>query len=194
MTHPPLRVVVAVLFAAGIGGSRPSARADDLPERANLARKRVEANAGVILVFAYPSEAGAEISKAAVKFDGYRKLADGFELTYTFRWDVPSGTRKDSHLTLAFLFDADGRSDGVLVKEADVYRPTKDAAKSRYVVRGIVRPFFNDVTDLWDELDPLRDKLREHPKVKDDRKHLRAVETASARELCELWLRLEFAK
>jgi hypothetical protein len=191
MINASPRIVVMVLASVGSVGSHSSARAAELPERARLACKYLEPKAEAILAFAYPLGSGAELSKPTVRFDGHRKLEDGFELTYTFLWDAPSGTRKESYVTLAFLFDADGQVDGILVKEADVYRgDAKDPLRARYVVRGVVRPFFNDISDV-DDLVRVRDKLMEHPKIKDNRKHLRTVETASAREMCELWLRLE---
>jgi hypothetical protein len=192
MINASPRIVVMVLASVGSVGSHSSARAaDELPERARLACQYIEPKAAAILAFAYPSGSGAELSKPTVRFDGHRKLEDGFELTYTFLWDAPSGTRKESYVTLAFLFDADGQVDGILVKEADVRRgEAKDPLRARYVVMGYVKPFFNDVSDV-DDLESLRHKLRSHPKIKDNRKHLRTVETASAREMCELWLRLE---
>ena len=188
-------VLVVVLGAiCPIGSGSSASAADELPERARLAGKHLEANAETVFGFAYPTASPATTSKPAVRFDRHRKLDDGFELTYTFRWEAQSRAEKESHLTLAFLFDADGQAEGILVKDFYAYiGEEKNPQKARYVVVGHAAPFLNDVSNTRD-LEPLRDKLRDHPKVKDSRKHLRTVETASARELCELWLRLEQAR
>ena len=185
-----------VMFAAVIGSFTlgSPARAEELPAQARVACQYLETKAVGIFKYCYPAGTGDTPDKPPMKFDGHRKLEDGFELTYTFRWGDKLSPKKEGYVTLAFLFDTDGKMDSILFKDTYLHRGSeKDPLQSRYLRDGHLMPFLNDVSNTAD-LSVLRDKLKEHPKVKDNRKHLRTAETATARELCELWLRLEQPK
>ena len=159
------RLLLAVALPLAVLAAPVAGQDEDSPA-VKKAKALVEKQAENVVRFAHPP---AKFKAAA--FDGFSKLADGFDLVYTFTLDGP--LRSGLTTKLRFTFDKAGRLDFITFKEGDT--------TARH-------PFTQDVTAK--KLGELKEQVRGLKPVRDDRKLLREVEEAKdSKVLLEVWLR-----
>ena len=98
---------------------------------------------------------------------GSDSLKNGFKLTYTY--EVRNILQRGA--SIAFFFDKDGKFEFLDITKSNTGR----------------KPF----DFVGNDLDTLRKFMRSHPKVEDDPAKLKEVIKSSAKELCEMWIKLE---
>ena len=142
----------------------PAAAQDEDGKEVKAAKELLKKQAVNVVLFAHPPGKYKDVA-----FNGFSKLKDGFELTYTFSFDGP--VRKGHTTKLKFTFDKVGKLDFLSKVETTA-----------------VEPFTKDVSAK--KLAELKDKVKGVPAVKDDRKLLKEVEEAKdSKVLLEIWLR-----
>ncbi len=138
------------------------------PQEVQQAREIIKDNGRSIVYFALPT-----YKYVSAGYNDYRRLSDGYELTFTF--ESKSFWRTNT-TRMAFYLDQSGRFDYCkVVRSTTHYTPFKDAVGKK-------------------ELKKLRSFMEDHPAGRDSRKLLRECDEADARGLCELFLKLEQAK
>ncbi len=158
--------LLATMALAAFGHEAKAGEAT--PEAVRIVRKVVEAESRSILQFACPN--APRLNR--VDFDGYRKLDEGYEATFTFKWQHGLFTY---YIKFAFLAQDNGDIESVTIKD--------------YGGIGLEAPFgASEVSDT--QLSEMRASLRNVPSIGDSRKLLDYVDSADAKKLCLLYLQL----
>ena len=159
-------IVAAFILWTFCGGVIRAVEAE--PPEVQRGRELIKDNGRSIVYFALPT-----YKYVGTGYNDFRRLSDGYELTFTF--ECKSFWRTNT-MRVAFYFDQSGQFDYCkLLRSTTYYTPFKDAVGKKEIVK-------------------LRSFLTDHPAVRDSRKLMRACEDANARGLCELFLKLEQAK
>jgi len=159
-------VLVAVWIVCGTWVS--PVRAETEPPEVAQARELIKDNGRTIVYFALPS-----YKYVSTGYNDYRRLSDGFELTYTFE---TKSTWRTNTTHMAFYFDTSGQFDHCRsVRSTTHYTPFTDAVGKKLLAKQ--RAFMAD-----------------YPPVKDSRALLKISDEANSKALCELYLKLEQAK
>jgi pimeloyl-ACP methyl ester carboxylesterase len=138
------------------------------PPEVQQAREVIKDNGRSIVYFALPT-----YKYVSTGYNDYRRLSDGYELTFTF--ESKSFWRTNT-TRIAFYIDQAGRFDYCkMIRSTTYYTPFADAVGNK-------------------ELKKLRAFMEDYPAVRDSRKLLRECDEADAKGLCELFLKLEQAK
>lgn len=161
--HAALLAVFALTLL--LSGPLSRAGADEEPAAVRKAKDLIKTNAQIIAFFALPT-----YDYKGIGHNDTRALDDGYELTYTF--EVDSAVRSNT-MRLAFIFDREGKFDFLkVVRHTSYWTPFTDAVGTT-------------------ELKAQRKFMAAQDKVKDSRKVLQFVEEANAKQMCELYLKLE---
>jgi len=138
--------------------------ADEEPAVVRKARQILEPEQGVILFIAHP--AGKFID---TEFEGIRVKGKDHILTYKFSFDNVVGNRCTT--TIAFTFDEDG-----------VYKECRSTSR-----QGVAPPFL--AADAV--LDFIKARMRDDPKLKDNKLVQELLDEADAKEILKKYLRLK---
>lgn len=138
--------------------------ADEEPSVVRKARQLLEPEQGAILFIAHP--AGKFID---AEFEGSRSKGKDHILTYKFSFDNVVGNRCTT--TIAFTFDEDG-----------VYKECRSTSR-----QGVAPPFL--AADAV--LDFIKARMRDDPKLKDNKLVQELLDEADAKEILKKYLRLK---
>jgi hypothetical protein len=159
-------VVVALVVWTCWGGTVGAAE-PETPE-VQQARELIKDNGRSIVFFALPT-----YKYIGTGYNDVRHLSDGFELTFTFEC---SSFWRNNTARVAFYFDQSGQFDYCkVIRSSTHYAPFTEAVGKKEIAR--LRAFMGD-----------------HPAVRDSRKLTKDCEAFNAKELCELFLKLEQAR
>ncbi len=159
-------IVVLAVIGAYRGDALPAAETE--PPEVQLGRDLIKDSGRSVVYFALPT-----YRYGSTGYNDYRRLSDGYELTFTF---VCKSLWRTNTLRMAFYFDPSGHFDFCKVLDCSAhYSPFKDAVGKK-------------------EIKKLRAFMTDHPAVRDNRDLMRKCDAADARGLCELFLKLEQAK
>lgn len=142
----------------------PFAMADEEPAAVRKARQLLEPEQAVILFVAHP--AGKFID---AEFEGSRAKGKDHILTYKFNFDNVVGNRCAT--TIAFTFDEDG-----------IYKDCRSTSR-----QGVAPPFI--AADAV--LDFIKARMRDDPKLKDNKLVQELLDEADAKEILKKYLRLK---
>ena len=161
-------VVLCVFVLGTLGGGGALQAREAEPPEVQRGRELIKDNGRSIVYFALPT-----YKYVGTGYNDFRRLSDGYELTFTF--ECKSFWRTNT-MRAAFYFDQAGQFDYCKVMRSTThYTPFKDAVGKKEIAK-------------------LRSFMADHPTVRDSRKLLRECDDLDARGLCELFLKLEQAK
>ena len=165
----PARHLISVLFGVWLVlGNTNGTRAETEPAIVQDARALIAENGRAIVYFALPT-----YTYVSTGFNEYRRLSDGYELTFTF--ECKSMWRTNT-MRLAFFFDQAGQFDWCkVVRHTSYWTPFTDAVGKKQLAK-------------------LRAFMADYPAVRDSRELMKVCENAGPKEMCQLYLKLEQAK
>jgi pimeloyl-ACP methyl ester carboxylesterase len=160
-------IVTVLVVVVGVGGGSVYAVEAEPPE-VQRARELIKDNGRSVVYFALPT-----YKYVGTGYNDFRRLSDGYELTFTFE---SKSVWRTNTTRMAFYFDPAGQFDYCKVLRSTThYTPFKSAVGKKEIAK-------------------LRGFMADHPAVRDSRRLLKECDAADAKGLCELYLKLEQAK
>src|SRR5262245_31212529 len=142
--------------------------AEPEPPEVQQARELIKDNGRSVVYFALPT-----YKYISTGYNDVRRLSDGFVLTFTFEC---SSWWRNNTAQMAFYFDTAGQFDYCkVIRSTTHYDPFQSAVGKKEIAK-------------------LRGFMADHPAVRDSRKLTKECESLGARDLCELYLKLEQAR